>query len=235
MWSKFLGIFFPSICLGCRANLEDRASALCLPCRAKIVVNDAFNCSKCSKRLPTRNQSIKKCGCEDSFIAGLAVNYESTPVRELIKSLKYSGVTCATHDLSGILSDFIKKSDFNLKNFFIVPIPLSRQRMRERGFNQSELIAAEFVSAQKMPEAALLNKVLIRVKATGQQAKMADYGERYKNVSGCFAVKDKQAIKGRQIIVIDDVFTSGATSSEAVRVLKSAGARKVIVLCAAKA
>ncbi|MBI2035143.1 MAG: ComF family protein [Candidatus Liptonbacteria bacterium] len=166
---------------------------------------------------------------------GLAINYESQPARELIKGLKYSGITAAANELAEFLADFIKNSGLNLKNFYILPIPLSKKRMRERGFNQSELIARNFAKFLGIPSVAIISNAMLRVKHTRQQTKMPDYKERLENVAKCFSVIKEEEIKGRQFIIIDDVFTSGATSAEAVKTLKLAGARKIIVLCAAKA
>jgi ComF family protein len=116
----------------------------------------------------------------------------------------------------------------------MIPIPLHPKKERERGFNQSLLIAEalrDFLSGSP----PLISQILVRVKNTKAQAEIKDSDKRKENVRSCFAVKNPSEIKGKNIILIDDVFTSGATANEAVRTLKTAGARRILVLVLAKA
>ena len=141
----------------------------------------------------------------------------------------------------------------NFNNVILIPIPLSSKRLRERGYNQAELICRELIRLSKVnhltpPSAPLsiskwrgvggevftLEKdVLIKPKDTEHQARIKDRRLRLKNLAGTFAVKNEELIKKRNIILIDDITTTGATLHEAKKVLKQAGARKIIAFTVA--
>ena len=126
-----------------------------------------------------------------------------------------------------------------LENFtepIIIPIPLSRERYRERGFNQAEIICRELekISAERGgPQLKMEGAILIKPRETTHQAHIKDRGERLKNVIGSFSVKDPDILKNKNIILIDDITTTGATLGEARKVLRAAGARKVIAFTVA--
>jgi len=113
----------------------------------------------------------------------------------------------------------------------IIPIPLHPSRERGRGFNQSEAIAEEI---SKTLGVKLMTGNLIRIKNTKPQPEIKGLEKRQENIAGCFAVKNPELIKGKKIIPIDDVFTSGSTMNEAVKILRKAGAARVIGLVIAK-
>ncbi|MDP3726518.1 MAG: phosphoribosyltransferase family protein [bacterium] len=114
----------------------------------------------------------------------------------------------------------------NFVNPLIVPIPLHTKRLRARGFNQAELIAREFVALDT--SFSVCTDALVRIKDTESQTKMKNREERIKNVTGCFKVSSPEKIKERNIILIDDVYTTGATLNEARGTLLHAGAREVL-------
>lgn len=141
----------------------------------------------------------------------------------------------------------------NFKNIILIPIPLSKKRYRKRGYNQAELICRELMKIQKRnyltsPSAplslsrrgagdevnvlnenfTLLKNVLIKIKETEHQVNIKERRDRLKNLSDSFAVKNPGLIKGRNIILIDDVLTTGATLTEAKKILKQNGAKKII-------
>ncbi|MDO8500183.1 MAG: phosphoribosyltransferase family protein [bacterium] len=109
-------------------------------------------------------------------------------------------------------------------NMVFIPIPLYKSRERKRGFNQSGLIA-EFLG--KHFNIAVETKAVCRIKNTLPQIEMKTDYDRQKNIAGVFKVETPDAVKGKIVILIDDVLTSGATLEEAARVLKSAGAKSI--------
>ncbi|MEK7588375.1 MAG: ComF family protein [Patescibacteria group bacterium] len=120
----------------------------------------------------------------------------------------------------------------NFKNPILIPIPLSKKRYRERGYNQAELIARELLLLS--PETFTLKKdILTKIKDTIHQAHIKDRKQRLKNITNSFNIKNKESIKNRNIILIDDVTTTGATLSEAKKVLKENGAKKIIAFTVA--
>jgi predicted amidophosphoribosyltransferase len=154
------------------------------------------------------------------------------------------------------LSELILMENFN--NTILIPIPLSPKRKRERGFNQAELICGELIKINKetsitdvgIPQrvgVGLLQSriptpavtltldcdILLKPRETEHQARIKDRRERMKNIAGTFAVQNEEKIKTRNIILVDDILTTGATLNEAKKILKKAGARKIIAFTVA--
>lgn len=173
-------------------------------------------------------------------------DYRHPPVKKSVWLLKYKG----KKKIAGVFAEALRGrmleelADLSaLQNFrdpILIPIPLSSKRLRERGYNQAELICEELVKLdsnvnlrhgadEKSGKNFELEKnILIKIKETEHQAKIKDRKDRLKNLSGSFAVKNGELIKGRNIILLDDVTTTGATLNEARRMLKQSGAKKVI-------
>lgn len=229
----FLDILFPPICINCNKSLNDarKLALLCETCRADIVVNTALTCPVCRSRLA---ENKKICHQNNPYRLAAAASYESELVKNLIHKLKYQKISGAAKPLSEILArhlDFLKPK-LNIAGFTSIPIPLHPQRKRERGFNQSELIAENLSAQTGLP---IIRNALIRVKATAPQAELKDYAAREANLAESFRVKFPELIKNKNLILIDDVFTSGATMGAAVKTLKESGAGKIIALVVAKA
>lgn len=123
------------------------------------------------------------------------------------------------------LSDLAVFENFN--NPILIPIPLYKKRLKKRGYNQAELLARE-ITKRSDNVFALATNVLHKIRETKSQVEIRDKKERLKNLRGAFAVKNPETIHGRNIILIDDVTTTGTTLNEAKKVLEKAGARKVI-------
>jgi ComF family protein len=161
--------------------------------------------------------------------------YFDDPMREAIHRLKYHGKTALAPRLAPLLVDTLR-FDAVLKGFkpdWIVPIPLHPRRFRQRGYNQSFLLARELGRSMKTPVA----QVLLRKRDTTPQVglKRAD---RAKNIKGAFSLDADAFAKvggaGRSFLLIDDVFTTGATLDEAAHTLRKAGAAQVCALTLAR-
>lgn len=200
MLKAILNFLFPQKCVGCRKGNE----VLCDECVERIDHAD----------LPAQ---------DDIFAAS---NYSDSVLRKTIWLLKYKKVKIAAPPLAGLLRqrvwDKIKTEDA-----LVVPIPLSKKRLRQRGFNQSELIARHL--SDKVKTDILYKKV-----HTDSQVSIKDKEKRLTNLAGSFEVKNPEIIMGRNIILIDDVCTTGATIKEAKKVLKDAGARRVVAVVVAR-
>ncbi|MDP2695664.1 MAG: ComF family protein [bacterium] len=222
----------PAICVNCRSVSENK-EGLCATCLGSVTVNDTAICSTCRARLP---ENKKICHKNSAYLLAAATNYSNDVARNIIWQYKYRHKPWLAKQSGKILAQFLEKSNLQSvidSNAIISPMPLHKKRERKRGFNQSLLLAQELSQLLKLP----IHNTLMRVKDTPRQAEISDYDRRRDNIAGCF-VLDKgiaPTIKGRQIILVDDVTTSGATLNEAARALKTAGARKIIGLVIAKA
>jgi len=162
------------------------------------------------------------------------VSYKNKLVKKAIWSLKFRNNQELAKLFAEILYDNLVEelSSLNLTvNFndpILITVPLSRQRYRERGYNQVELIAKEIVKIDQNNFFEYKKGLLKKIKNTLPQSHTKNKAHRLKNLKGCFKVVNPMAIKNQNIILLDDVTTTGATLSEAVRTLKSAGPKQII-------
>jgi len=172
------------------------------------------------------------CHRDAAYLLGSAGPYDDPTLRCLIHDLKFRGARGAAGPLAEIIARYLENLAFDLNDFLLIPVPLSQRRRNERGFNQTEEVARHL--AQLMP-LQIKTDVLIRTRNTKPQTETADAAERRRNVLTCFSIVKPDVIAGKNILLLDDVATSGATLGEAAHALKDAGARRIIGVTAAKA
>ena len=159
----------------------------------------------------------------------VAVEYKDPIIRKIIKNFKYKYIK----ELKIPLSKFLIASLENIEkpiDYIIIPIPLHKKRQRQRGFNQSELLAQEISKHFNIP----IYNVLKRNINTQAQANIKDTEKRKENIKDAFEIQNKELIKNKNIILIDDVATTGATLLEASKILKQNQANKIYGLVVAK-
>ncbi len=234
----FLNLFFPRFCFGC----QKEGSYLCQDCESTLEILEYHFClCKKAVRLP----KIGKCKkCSQKKLNGLyfALPYQNKLIQKLIHCFKYEPFI---KELGKTLTSLIithfqltdNKPDFfypvspasnlgagsNGADFLLIPVPLSKKRLKWRGFNQSEEIGKELSEFLEIP---LINDVLFKTKEALPQIELDDEA-REENVKGAFLLKNKEKIKGRKILLVDDVYTTGSTLEESARLLKAAGAKEV--------
>ena len=165
-------------------------------------------------------------------------DYKDELVRTAVWALKYHKNNHVAKILGEIMQDEILATVSDLatwSNFtepILIPIPISKERLRERGYNQCELLAKNIL-ANSDGFLTLDEKVLRKIKDTGSQTSRKNKKERIENLKGCFAVGHPEKIKNKNIILLDDVVTTGSTLREARKALLKSGARKVIAIVVA--
>ncbi len=222
-----LDILFPPICSACGRDIAGE-NAVCGACFSSMPLNGSLFCGKCGARLP---DGEKICHFDHPFILGAATAYKNGTARNMIRDLKFGFIRNSAPQLAELMTIYFKNTGPAGKDWIVIPVPLGKKRFRKRGFNQAELLADIFAKNFSM---AAEKKALIREKETEPQSEIKDFASRAENAKSCFAVTDPGRIAGKNIILIDDVSTSGATFFEAASSLKKAGARKIIALAAAK-
>lgn len=151
-------------------------------------------------------------------------------MKELIHQFKYNGRDFLKQLLGRLLIEFINTYKLTLKEFdFVIGIPMHPSKLRYREYNQSLLLAEEIARNFNL---VLLKEALYKIKDTLSQTQL-DAQERINNVVGSFRINPKFNLRDKNILIVDDLLTTGATASEAARIIKSAGARKVWVLALA--
>lgn len=138
--------------------------------------------------------------------------------------------TCAFEHLTSELSDL--ELFHNFASPILLPIPITGKIRKKRGWNQCELIAEGLRRADKEKYLEIRTDILYKTQETGDQVGK-NRQERFENLKNCFGVKNPEKVRGRNVIILDDVMTTGATLSEAKRVLKAAGAKKVLCVAIA--
>lgn len=225
-----LDVLFPPVCLNCRKYPEN-GELLCDACHSLIKVNNTAFCAVCRGRLPENKNHCHR----PLFLLAAATDYDNPVIRDLIHHFKYKNFRSVAGVLGKILNECLKNllgnGGLKIKNFIVVPIPLHPRRERGRGFNQSKLLAETIAGNFNLE----LCEPLERIKNNKPQIEMEDNEARQKNINGCFKLTDGAEIKGKNILLVDDVFTSGATMNEAAKILKEKGVEKIIALVAAKA
>ena len=224
---RTLDILFPSACVACGIHLS-RGMLICGACEAGVPRNRTFFCSVCLARLP---DGKLYCHPRGSLLCA-ATDYREDAVRELILALKFKSARAAAEPLARMLAACLRELGATSPDAVMIPIPLSRERERKRGFNQAELIAQ---LVKRELGTALAPHVLRRTRNTKPQSDIRNHRERTENVRDAFSLVDAEAVHGRMIILIDDVRTSGATLAEAVEALRSAHPKRIIGAVVARA
>ncbi len=159
--------------------------------------------------------------------------YKNKTVRLTIWEIKYKANKKITALFSKLLYEFILEEIVdeivfsNFQNPLLIPIPASKGRIRERGFNQCELILKEIQKLDTENFFKVSFNALRKIKETPHQSKLKNKEKRLKNLKGCF-LADPGIVAGRNVVLIDDVITTGQTMKEAAKTLRGAGAKKVI-------
>ncbi|MBI2592964.1 MAG: ComF family protein [Candidatus Colwellbacteria bacterium] len=168
------------------------------------------------------------------YLVFAASSYENEILRNLIHQFKYNHLEALGAPLGRILIRYLETVEISLHHPVVIPIPLHPRRLRSRGFNQAEELARIVGSHLQLP---VETGILKRIKNTKSQIGLKNHDERRENIKNCFEVssQNKEKVKNRNVLLVDDVYTSGATVEEAEKVLRRAGVKDVKVLVLAKA
>ena len=210
------------LCGGCWDGLERLAPPFCVICGLPFGSfgagdQESHRCEACRRQAPP-------------FIYARAVTLYGDSVRSAIHALKFRG----KHSLSRPLGDLLALEGARLipgeRVDCLIPVPLHPRREAQRGFNQALLLARQVGRRWRVPVA---EGALRRIVSTRSQTELSG-AERRRNVTGAFSLRRPHAVTGRHVLLIDDIFTTGATASECARVLLAGGAASVGVLTVAR-
>ncbi|MFH1230900.1 MAG: ComF family protein [Planctomycetota bacterium] len=235
--NSFLDLIYPRYCLICYTSLNNTdRKALCAECAEQIEFIHQNNvCYKCGTDFgpyATSETPCQECFYHPPrFTKAIGIARYKGIMRELIHQFKYARQKVLLDELSNLLIErWLRVADSLPHIDFIIPAPLYRKKLKERGFNQSELLAEKLHKATGIP--IEINN-LIKIQPTPDQASL-NSSDRKNNLIDAFEVTHPQSIKDKNILLIDDVLTTGATASEIARTLKKNGAKGVYVLVLAR-
>lgn len=206
------------ICPACRDNLPLALSPLCPVCGIPFIgTGEDHRCGACLANPP-------------HFDTARAPFLYEGPIRDLIHSFKYSQKTHLRNPLALLTLEEAGVFLLDRKPHLIVPVPLHRSRLRQRGFNQAVLLGRVLSHHLSLP---MLTDALVRTRPTEPQIALSA-AERRTNVKGAFAIHKAARIVGKRILLLDDVMTTGSTMDECAKELKKAGADTVIAVTIAR-
>lgn len=239
--ASLFSLLFPSDCRICQGPLISISILpVCEPCLAQIVPLEGILCQVCGEKLfssYTDSGDGALCGmcrrAQPHFRRAVAYGAYEGALRDVVHLFKYDGVRPAGK-LLGKLLDRVASSMALPDSVIVVPVPLWSGKRHARGFNQAEAIARSFLSFQSSSSIQLDTSVLVRTRETASQTGLTRH-QRRANVRGAFAVVKPEKVKGRSILVVDDVMTTGTTAGECARVLRRVGAKEVFVATVARA
>ena len=214
---------FPRPCISCENEKGGENHYLCSPCLKDIrrIINpfcnicgnpgdmdydyphQEFVCGLC-RHQPYRFQQARSFG------------YYENSLKNLIQHLKYKKQPGVMREIRLLITQYFANSESEYNDFTIIPVPLSIQRLKERGFDQAFLIAKEVARVLSLP---LLSNAMTRIRDTPYQAGL-ERNKRLENIKGAFEVSQPDYVKGKKILLVDDVLTTGSTCNEVTKVLK---------------
>ena len=224
--SHLVNLVFPPVCVCCRKVGE----ILCQDCLAQVNWVQEPICQSCGCTV-----SDFSCQCNDCKKRPFPLNQIraavlfDTIIPDTIHQLKYRNVFALVEPLGKLMVQ--AWPNWQTDSDIVLPIPLHRQRQTKRGYNQSELLVETFCRELSLPSN---QEILSRTRQTPPQVGL-NAEDRRKNVSGAFTVKNPHLVKGGNILLVDDVCTTGATLMAAAEVLLAAGAKNVSAYCLARA
>lgn len=198
----FLDLLFPIKCIGCSKEFEK------------------YICDKCIHKIPLKEAKLSLPYIDNVYSA---TDYNGKIISRAIKEMKYGFVKDLAEPLSKILIRYIYKNKLNYNQYIIVPIPLHKKRLNWRGFNQSELLAQNISKYFNWP----IKNLLIKIKHIKPQAQIEDLKLRKENIKDSFRVVGRPS---QNILLIDDVLTTGSTLIACAKILKEKGAKSITVI-----
>jgi ComF family protein len=235
-----LNFIFPLDCKMCEKPIrESKGYSICEDCFKTIELIERPYCIKCGKPLiPSvffkQNREILCLDCKRkkySFEFSRSTGIYDKVLKKCIHLFKYYGEKKLAKPLGKLMVDYLVKNDeFKKRIDLIIPVPLHKNDLRKRGFNQSILLGRVVGNYFSI---SVGEKVLIKKKLTPFQANLSKK-EREKNILRAFLVEKPKEIKGKNILILDDVFTTGATVEECTKELMKARAKNIFVLTLAR-
>lgn len=214
-----IGLLFPSLCNACGKALFEGEKEICMQCLFDLPYTDYH--------IHAENRVAKQLWGRFPFHAAMAMLYfkKGSRVQNLIHSLKYKGKTEVGVRLGGLMGTKLKTSEQYNYIDLIIPVPLHPKKQRQRGYNQSEVVAN---GLGKELDVKVSTAHLIRNRATSTQTKKSRY-TRYENMNTVFSVQKQEQIQNLHVLLVDDVVTTGATLEACSLALLDAGVKKISI------
>ncbi len=222
-------LLIPPVCLACHQRLDNAGDTICEECKERVALLTDDYCPKCGS--PLEDHVCEACAEHSySFDLHRSVFRYGDVVQNLIHGLKYN----ERRKVAGYFGSAMRSRTAETGEFdgfdYVMAVPLHRVRKRERGYNQSELLGKELAKGLGIPYRELVGRRLYTLSQTRLSKQ-----QRERNLEGAFRLKRRAGLAGKNVIIVDDVFTTGTTVDRISKLLKDNGAAKVAVMTAARA
>ncbi|MBL7157416.1 MAG: ComF family protein [Candidatus Omnitrophica bacterium] len=230
IFKTFLDVVLPPVCYVCKRSCSGKYG-LCEDCLEKIRHIFPPQCTKCGRHLANNESICGECSSKNFHVErGWSPCYYEGTIKECIHLFKYNGYMGLMDIFKDIMVDFMKKNRIHKEIDLIVPVPVYPTKKRERTYNHAEILARSLAK-----DFAILvdSRNLKKIKWTQSQSEL-DKKKRVTNVRGSFLAVDRGAFSGKNVLLVDDVYTTGATLNECAKVILKTGANKVFSLTLAR-
>jgi len=216
-----IDLLFPIKCLGCGV---ESPVFICDKCLEKIELLQEQVCPIC-EQISSRGETCNQCSGQNTLDGLIVATHYSDPlVKKAIRTFKFLLVQGLHEQLAQLMLKQLEQNAIPRKIDFIIPVPLHKKRLKWRGFNQAELLGEKISEFLSVP---IRTDILVRTKNTKAQSKTPDHKARSANMEKAFVCSNPDSVKQKNILLIDDVCSTGSTLSECAIALKDAGACRV--------
>jgi ComF family protein len=222
LFKSLADFIYPPICFGCDAEVEE--GLVCEGCRLALFTHELAVCPKCHRPCTRTAEACGQCEVQFSLARVRALGIYAPPFDKLVHAFKYSGKTKVGELLGLALAALVQQDEVLSAADIVCPVPLHAARLRERGFNQSLLLAAAISMSTRIP----LAESLTRTRYTATQTQKTTPEKRLKNVKDAFRVRTEPDVRGKAVLLVDDVMTTGHTLDQAAQALLKGGATSVM-------
>jgi ComF family protein len=232
--TAFVELLFPSSCLVCRSPVSPGTLPMfCPECLGQIELVTGPLCPGCGRQFPKAAGAAHFCGLclsgQYHFDRARAVAIYAEPLSQVLHRFKYQGKSHGLATFRALLA-MLPEASLAEPPELILPVPLHARKLRQRGFNQAVLLARAFFPKERR---RIRTDLLVREINTEPQTSLSGKARR-QNLKNAFALREPEQVRGKRIVLVDDVFTTGTTVNECARVLKNGGALRVEVLTLAR-
>ena len=234
MLGAIINLLYPAMCRACYKRIDKFNRNICDECAGKIKQRLPPFCAKCVKQLKGDPELIAMCpDCKNDepyFDRAWSACYYDGILKGLIHDFKYKKITSLSKDFTALIIDFMKRYDIGANSQVVLSVPMHPNRLFTREINHSDILAKGLA---KRLGISYSSKALKKTKDTPLQSKLKREA-RIKNLRSSFSLKDTSFVRGKNILLVDDLFTTGSTVNECSRILKNSGAHHIEVITLAR-
>lgn len=236
MLASIINLLYPAYCLVCNKSTGAWDKNICRDCLKKIKMRVPPFCTKCGRQIAGDRESQNICpDCRKNspyFDRAFSVFLYDEILKNLVHDFKYKRITSLLKEFSQAIIPAMEEYGIGKNSHLVISVPMHRHRLFAREINPSHILAENISKKLRL---RYCGAVLKKAKNTPLQSKLSR-AERIKNVKGSFSVrKDKESeVRDKNILLVDDLFTTGSTANECARVLKGAGSGLIEVVTLAR-